>query len=341
MKIERIEKLEKFIRLRKQWNELLLRSEQNTIFLTHQWFEAWWRSFGRDYNFEILLVRDDADVLIGAAPMMASNDRLSFMASQDVSDYCDFIIDTQKIDPFFELLLDYFQEHSAHIRDVELINIPSASPTLISLPRLASERGFTCGVSEREVAPILNLPSSYDTYINSLGRKSRHELRRKLRRLESLGQTNIQAMRKPHEMSAAIRDFIILHRRSSASKKEFWQREGMIDFFKFLTRLFSLQQWVELNLLCFKDKLIAGLMNFVYADHVYLYNVAFDKNFFSFSPGFILFNHSIERAIAENKKVVDFLRGGEQYKYSFGAKDSKIFNLTLTKKGRRSEDLCD
>jgi CelD/BcsL family acetyltransferase involved in cellulose biosynthesis len=341
MRIERLEKFDKFIRLRKQWNELLSRSKQNTVFLTHQWFEAWWRSFGKEYEFSVLLARDDAGDLIGAGPLMASDDRLSFMANQEVSDYCDFIIDAEKIDPFYELLLDYFQEHTGYIRDVELINIPSASPMLISLPRIASERCFSCGISESEVVPILTLPSSYEKYIDSLNRKSRHELRRKLRRLESLGQISIQTKREPQEMNAAIQDFISLHRKSSASKQEFWQQEGMTDFFRILTHLFSLERWVEWNLLYSKDKLIAGLLNFVYADHLYLYNVAFDREFFSFSPGFILFNHVIEHAIEENKKVVDFLRGGEKYKYSFGAKDSKIFSLTLTKKRQKSEDLCD
>jgi len=341
MRIERLEKFDKFIRLRKQWNELLFRSKQNTVFLTHQWFEAWWRSFGKEYEFSVLLARDDAGDLIGAGPLLASYDRLYFMANQEVSDYCDFIIDAEKIDQFYELLLDYFQEHSAYIRDVELINIPSASPTLISIPRIASERSFSCGISESEVAPILTLPSSYETYIDSLNRKNRHELRRKVRRLESLGQISIQTKREPQKMNAAIQDFIFLHRKSNASKQEFWQQEGMTDFFRILTHLFSLERWVEVNLLYFKDKLIAGLLNFVYADNLYLYNVAFDREFFSISPGFFLFNHSIRQAIEENKKVVNFLRGGEKYKYSFGAKDSKIFSLTLTKERCTSEDLCD
>jgi CelD/BcsL family acetyltransferase involved in cellulose biosynthesis len=341
MRIERLEKFEKFLQLRKQWNDLLFRSKQNTIFLTHQWFEAWWRCFGKEYEFAVVLARDDADNLIGAGPLMASDNGLYFMANQEVSDYCDFIIDAEKIDQFYKLLLDRFQEYFAHIRDVELINIPSASPTLISLPRIASERCFSCGISESEVAPILALPTSYDAYIDGLHRKSRHELRRKVRRLESLGQISIQRKRDPQEMNAAIQDFIILHRKSSAPKQIFWQQEGMTDFFRLLTHLLSLEQWVEVNFLYVKDKLIAGLLNFVYADNLYLYNVAFDRDFFSFSPGFILFNHSIRQAIEENKKVADFLRGGEKYKYFFGAKDSKIFSLTLTKERRTSEDLCN
>lgn len=331
MKIERLEKFDRFIRLRKLWNELLFRSEQNTVFLTHQWLEAWWRSFGKEYEFSILVARDDDGTLMGAAPLMASDHRLSFVANQEVSDYCDFIIDAEKTDRFYELLLECLQQSYAHIINVELINIPSSSPTLISLPRIARGRGFSCSIFESETAPILSLPTSYDTYIGSLERKKRHELRRKLRKLESLGHISIQSKRDPQGLNAAIQDFIILHRESSASKKEFWKKEGMTDFFILLTQLFSLQQWVEVNLLYFKDKLIAGLLNLVYTDNLYLYNVAFNREFSPFSPGFFLINNTIRRAIEENKKVVDFLRGREKYKYSFGAKDSKIFSLILKK----------
>lgn len=339
MKIERLTEFEKFIRLRKQWNALLSRSEHNTIFLTHQWFEAWWRSFGKEYRIEILLARDDVGNLVGVAPLMTSKIGLYFMASHEVTDYCDFITGAGKIDQFYELLLDYFQKHYAHIKNAEFINIPSASRTLISLPHIAPEKNFSCEISEYEAAPILILPPSYDTYLGSLDRKNRHELRRKIRRLKSSGQVSIRRKTEPQELNAAIQDFIILHRESSASKQEFWKKEGMTDFFRLLIHLFSLEQWVEVNLLHFKDKLIAGLLNFVYADTLYLYNVAFDREFFSFSPGFILFDHSIKQAIEEEKKVADFLRGREKYKYFFGAKDSKIYKLSLTRKKVKSENL--
>ena len=112
MKIERLEKFDRFIRLRKLWNELLFRSEQNTVFLTHQWLEAWWRSFGKEYEFSILVARDDDGTLMGAAPLMASDHRLSFVANQEVSDYCDFIIDAEKFNLKVRQKAESIQNHS-------------------------------------------------------------------------------------------------------------------------------------------------------------------------------------------------------------------------------------
>ena len=341
MKVVCIKEFEKFVQLRKQWNALLFRSEQNSLFLTHQWFEAWWRCFGGEYELEILTAVDEHDNLIAVAPLMAGDKDLYFMANHEVTDYCDFITLEDKTDDFFEIMLDHFEKHYSHILSIELINIPAGSSTLSSLPRFASKWSFSCEILESDVVPVLALPISYDTYIQSLSRKNRHELRRKLRRMESLGQIRIQRITDPQELNTAIQGFIALHRDSSLSKQEFWQKEGMSDFFMRLTHLFSLENWVELNLLYSKDELIAGLLNFVYADNLYFYNMAYHREFSSYSPGFFLFHHSIRQAIEEKREEADFLRGREKYKYSFGAKDSKIFSLTLTKKRQKSEDLCD
>ncbi len=341
MKVVCIKEFEKFVQLRKQWNRLLFRSEQNSLFLTHQWFESWWRCFGGEYELEILTVVDEHDNLIAVAPLMACDKNLYFMANHEVTDYCDFITLVDKTDEFFEIMLDYFEQHYSHILSFEFINIPAGSATLSSLPRFVSKRSLSCEILESDVVPILALPISYDTYIQSLSRKNRHELRRKLRRMESLGKIRIQKITEPQGFDRGILDFISLHKDSSLSKQEFWQKEGMSDFFMRLTHLFSLENWGELTLLYSKDELIAGLLNFMYENNLYFYNMAYHREFSSYSPGFFLFHHSIRQAIEEKRKEVDFLRGREKYKYSFGAKDSKIYNLTLSRSEKKSEDLHD
>ena len=87
---------------------------------------------------------------------------------------------------------------------------------------------------------------------------------------------------------------------------------------------------MELIFLYHGDKIMASLLNFMYEDKVYFYNVAYNRDYAWYSPGLFLFDHSIRQAISEKKKEADFLRGREKYKYYFGAIESKIFDLTLT-----------
>ena len=100
----------------------------------------------------------------------------------------------------------------------------------------------------------------------------------------------------------------------------------MVNFFKEIVSEFANRGWVELNCLYVKDSLVAGLLNFIYQNEVLFYNIAYKPDYSSYSPGIYLFNSSIHEAIVAKKSQVDFLRGGEKYKYDFGSKECKIYS---------------
>ena len=329
MKVERIDTYKRFVETKKEWNALLSCSDQNIPFLTHQWFDAWWQSFGQDGVLEIVFIRDESGSLAGIAPLLVAGEKLRFIASHEVTDYCDFISCVDKRIEIYENLLDHFFRNFSQYSCIELISIPESSHTLSLLPRLAAKHDLICVIEESESVPTLTLPGSYQEYIMSLGRKNRHELRRKIRKLESLGDIRVEQISMPEKLKPAIQEFISLHKKSSLSKQKFWQERGMSGFFEMLADLFSSVNWVELDMLYSENRLIAALLNFLLEDTVYFYNIAYDLDYAAYSPGFYLFDHSIEQAILQGKKVADFLRGREKYKYFFGAKESKIYSLKL------------
>jgi CelD/BcsL family acetyltransferase involved in cellulose biosynthesis len=329
MKIGRIEDFKTFLKLREEWNTLLFSSKQNSLFLTHEWFSAWWKSFGEGYSMEVLLYRNDDGSLAGVAPLMAKNRNLHLIASREVSDYCDFFSLPERREDFFKDLLEYFKDSVGDLNKFEFINIKSSSPTLFFLPRLASEYGFAYTIHEEEEVPGMELPASFEDYLGRLSRKNRHEVRRKLKRTESLGGIRIKRTTDPGELLSSIDGFIALHRESNPSKRRFWEKRGMMHFFHELIIQLAPRGWVELNVLYAGNETAAGLLNFSYADEVLFYNSAFSPMFSSYNPGFYLFIQSIKEAVSEKKKRADFLRGREKYKYYFGGKTGKIFDLTL------------
>jgi CelD/BcsL family acetyltransferase involved in cellulose biosynthesis len=346
MKVECIKDPESLEELRDKWNELLFSTEQDCIFFTHEWISSWWKCFSGDNSLEILILKDKGGGLAGIAPFMTKGGldksspynkgrTLRFIASQEVSDYCDVITHKERREEFYENLLDYLKTNYPDVEKIELMNIKSSSPTLSFLPRLAPEHGYSSTCTETEVAPLLALPSSYEDYMKGLSKKNRHELRRKLRRMESLEGVKITKITDAKELQSSLVAFINLHKEGSPLKEKFWGKKGMSDFFQEVASRFSFQKWVELNFLHHEDRIMAALINFSYSDQVYFYNVAFSKDFARYSPGLFLFNHCIKQAISEGKRKVDFLRGREKYKYYFGAEDSKIFRLELTP--RKSE----
>jgi CelD/BcsL family acetyltransferase involved in cellulose biosynthesis len=329
MKIEKIKSIHRFKEIRDTWNGLLYSCEHNSIFLTHQWFYSWWRWLSQGKSLEILLFRNRSGTPVGIAPLMSEKDILCFMASREVTDYCDFIIGDGKEEEFFEALLDFFRAQYPETHKISLINLKQTSKTLLFLPQLAAKYDFSCTVSESEVAPVLSLPASHEDFLAHMSRKNRHDLKRKLRRMEELEGTKMVRIVDAVGLQNSVSSFIQLHRRSDASKEEFWQAQGMADFFREIVIQFSPRGWVELFFLEHDENIIAALLNFIYEDQILFYNVAYNKDYAWYSPGLLLFHQRLKEAIQEGKKEADFLRGREKYKYYFGAKESKIFDLTL------------
>ncbi len=329
MKVDKITEFERFQDLAEEWNSFLDTSGLDCVFLTHEWFSSWWECLSGTNRLEVLLFKDDRDHLIGIAPLMTDGRSLRFIASHEVTDYCDFLFLQDKKKEFFRDLLHYFRENALDRTHWEFINIRSSSPTCDLIPKMAAEYGFSPYLRETEVAPVLSVPPTYEDYMNSLRRKSRHELRRKLKRIEGLERFNIKKITHARHLLPAIESFISLHKKSSPQKQAFWTTQGMLDFFKTIVHRFSKKGWVEMNVLFFEDSLISALLNFLYGNEVLFYNVAYDMEYAAFNPGFYLFHASIVEAISRGKSRIDFLRGREKYKYDFGAKECKIYSLIL------------
>ncbi|MGD8538152.1 MAG: GNAT family N-acetyltransferase [Candidatus Aminicenantes bacterium] len=329
MKVDRITEFDRFLEAEEEWNSLLDASGLDCVFLTHEWFRTFWECLSGKNSLEVLLFKDERDHICGAAPMMADGRNLRFIASHEVTDYCDFLYLEEHKEEFFESLLRYLGENYPDRSNMEFINIRSSSSTCGLIPQLASTYGFAHSLNETEVAPVLSVPSTYGDYMKSLKRKNRHEIRRKLKRLERLEGIKVKKITETRHLLPAVKNFISLHAQSSPQKQAFWTTEGMPDFFTQIVHRFSQNGWVEMNVLFFENSLISALLNFLYSDEVLFYNVAYDQDYAPFSPGFYLFHASIVEAISRGKSRVDFLRGREKYKYDFGAKECKIYSLIL------------
>jgi len=318
-----------FEKINRAWSLLLRKSEIDSVFLTHEWFYAWWNCFSADYHLEMLLFTDQKGTLKGIAPFKIKGDQISFIANHEVTDYCDFIAEKENKETFFREILSYIKKNHSRLKKIDLINIPSKSDTLSILSSLAREYGFSVSKELSEVVPILILPDSIDSYLFELKRKNRHELRRKIKRIEKLPGLSLRRIKDSEEIKKYIKSFIRLHELSHEEKNIFWQKRNMCSFFENIVRLFSLNEWSELLLLYQNEQLIAGLLTFDYHNTIYLYNTAYSPDYAWYSPGIYLFYDVIISAIRDKKKKVDFLRGQENYKFFFQAKESTIHNLVL------------
>ena len=98
LRVTAIKKFEEFLALKDIWNDLIDRSRERNVFLTHDWLRCWWKGYGNGKNIFILLV-SDFDGPVGIAPLMISKEirrnipirRLGFIENQEVA-HMDFIV---------------------------------------------------------------------------------------------------------------------------------------------------------------------------------------------------------------------------------------------------------
>ncbi len=319
-----------FDALESEWNVLLRQSASDTIFLTPEWQKTWWRTLGEG-DLCVITFRDDAGALVGIAPLFRKNGALALVGCVEVSDYLDVIIARGREDAVYRALLDVLLDPSFPAwNKLTLCNLPDASTTPTQLKTLAEARGLRAQAREEDVAPYIELPATWGAYLESLDKKQRHELRRKLRRIGEV-EHRWEKVNRAAQIPVAVSDFIALHKKSRPDKNMFMDAR-MQDFFLAIAEVMQARGWLELAFLEIQTVRAAALWGFVYNDDVLVYNSGYDpENYRAASPGVALFAYSLQDAIAARRRRYDFLQGNEEYKYRLGARDARVWTLHVTR----------
>ncbi|MSQ40980.1 MAG: hypothetical protein EXR55_04860, partial [Dehalococcoidia bacterium] len=201
---------ESFTTLGEEWQQVLPQCATDSIFLTPLWQETWWRKMG---SGELRLLRIGRDNhLLGIAPLASEGRRWRFLGDPSLFDYQDFIVPRGSEAPFFQALGEHLEGEEWDVLD--LPSLLEGSPTLRLLPHLAQERGWGLVVEDEGVSPGIFLTGSWDEYLAGLTKKDRHELRRKLRRLEGATQYTTKVVEADQELPPAMDEFLTLMRTS-------------------------------------------------------------------------------------------------------------------------------
>jgi CelD/BcsL family acetyltransferase involved in cellulose biosynthesis len=319
--------LDNFVSLGAKWQELLVNSVTNHIFLTPQWQISWWQVFGKDYELALLSIYDDSK-LVGIAPLKRKNRTLSFIGSSDVCDYMDFVAQQGSEEYVFARILDYLA--LLEWNSIELDSLLPQSLALKSLVPLARQRGYQVEIKQMDVSPQILLPSRWEDYLAMLKTKDRHELRRKLKRLEQTKAVNsydiIEKECLPHEMES----FLELFKLSNTEKANFMTDQKR-EFF--ITMLSSLAEkgYVKLSFMEVGGSRTSSTLCFDYNNDIYLYNSAYDPTYASLSVSLLLKVFNIRDAIRTGKKRFDFLRGNEPYKGDLGGQDVPVYQCIIAR----------
>ena len=320
--------LPSFSALAAEWTELLAQSPANTLFLLPQWQEIWWDALGGGRDLAGFALRSAGGDLTALASLSRSGPDFSLVGNPETFDYNDFIIRPGGEPDFFPRLLEHLERAGA--QTLELTSLRETSPTLELLPELARRHGYTVEISEEDVAPGLDLPPTWEQYLAALSKKNRHELRRKLRRLETAANWRWYSVRESAAVAARLDDFLTLMRQSDPEKAAYMtpQRE---TFFRRMADRTAQLDLLRLYFLEMDGQDVAAALCFDYGGVRYLYNSGYNPAFSYYSVGLLLNALCLRAAIEQGQTYFDFLRGPESYKYHLGGRNRNLYRMMVRK----------
>lgn len=268
-----------------EWRELQARAASPTPFLTPEWNAA----LASAYGFPRLAIAWRAEGrLVGLLPIRRSS-RTVRSAGPNVADILDPLSD-----PGFEPNLD---QTLAQVKARALI-----------LPNCRR-----AGNVSQDPCLTLGLPETWETYMATLGKSLRTDLKRWQSGKSRPDDATLEAFTGP-EALPAFEELVRLH-------SQRWRKKGLPGSFWGKTLRFH-REWiatapagsVEIRLLAVAGRPAGALYTMHAGRTTFFYQSGFDPTAATFSPGTVLIGTAIRAAIERGDTAFDFLRGDEPYK---------------------------
>jgi CelD/BcsL family acetyltransferase involved in cellulose biosynthesis len=331
---------EEFQSLKHEWNSLLTKSASAVPFLRHEYLSAWWKTLGggewEHGELFIIIARDKDGALVGIAPFfytqsLDNESSLMFIGSIEISDYLDFIAPQKDLGNFIGSLFEFLaNENGLPWKSLDLYNFLENSPTIQYLEKSAVKRGWTYSQERLQHCPYITLPGDWETYLAGIDKKQRHEIRRKMRRAEE-AEIPIRwyIVDSEQDLGSEVDDFLALM--AQDDEKQSFLTEEMRSQIHALVHAAFQAGWLQLAFLEIGDTKAAGYLNFDFDDRIWVYNSGLDFGFGQYSPGWVLLGYLLQWANQKGRKVFDFMRGDEEYKYRFGGIDRFVVRSKITR----------
>jgi CelD/BcsL family acetyltransferase involved in cellulose biosynthesis len=307
------------------WLEKGSALEWTCLFVLPPWLDVWWRTFGKEWKPYPMAVREGGN-LIGIAPLMIQGERACIIGSPDVCDYVDFVFAPGRAKDVLRRILHHLKQQGISLLDLGPLR--GDASLLKDMTPVAETLGYEVTIHPEDVILELELPATWDGFLQSLNGKQRHEIRRKIRRLYEAGQINYLVVEEAEQVKKKVDIFLALFGSNRSDKAAFMDNQ-MASFFRSLAEAMAEAQILKLFFLDLNASPAAVAMCFDYASTMYLYNNGYDQRFGSLSVGLLSKVFSMKESIERGRKTYSFLKGGETYKYLLGGTPVPVYRCKV------------
>jgi CelD/BcsL family acetyltransferase involved in cellulose biosynthesis len=309
------------------WDALCDACPTATPFQRPAWLLAWVRAM-RVEALRVVAVRCGRD-LVGLAPLFswgAAPERTLSLLGAAVSDHLD-VLAASGVERGVADALGAWLEDERNGWDACALDEVGPRATL---RRIAAPSGTRVAVTPQSVCPVLALPRGGAGVESIVPRRLAAKLRKDRKHAERLGAVSFERADRG-DAREALRTLFALHEKrwGSAGRPGVVQDARVRALHEQAAPAFAARSALRLYLLRIGGRCAAVVYGMRERQRLHLYLQGIDPDLERASPGSVLLREVLDDALREGVAEVDFLRGGEAYKYAWGAVDEPNDRLRI------------
>jgi len=317
--------------LRPDWEALWRRASDALPFQSPFWLLPWWRRFGTGMP-RMAVLRDGDGHLLGLLPLYLLPEgatRKLLPIGAGITDCHDALLSPDAPPDAAATLLRTALAGSDDAAQCDLIELPPGAALREAIP----PPGWRASWMDGPPCPVLALPGAGTGLRGAVPARTLRKLRMNRHRAERIGGWTVETA-ESDTLPALLDELVRLHTRRWEGRGEAgvladpdvlaFHRDaapGLLEAGLLRLRALRLQGRVAAAI----HALLAG------PDRILFYLSGFDAAWARESPGTILLGEMLEEAVREGRREAHFLRGGEAYKYAWGAADRMNAACRLTR----------
>jgi CelD/BcsL family acetyltransferase involved in cellulose biosynthesis len=328
MTITVLSDLDGFRTVRGEWNALLEKSGNSTLFLCWEWVFSYYKYMCKDQQLLLLLVRNDNGELKGIAPFVLREERIITkkvfleVIGQRHSYYLGIIADCNCRDDVYREVFAYLLENRKKWDLINFVHLSDDDGFGIYLKDHWPSHGYSLRESTMDTCKVVPLEGDFEEYVSSLDKGFAKKLRYYLRSLNRDHHVQLAVPADEESLQVYWRTFLDLHQTRVHNKggQTVLSDPGFQEFYYSVARAAYSDNHLSLVALKLDGEIAAVLFGIIWHTTFYFLNIGY-REFSKYSLGLTLPALCIERAIKDGLQYFDFLGGGGDYKEKMGGAD--------------------
>jgi CelD/BcsL family acetyltransferase involved in cellulose biosynthesis len=338
--IDTITAEDEVLHLQEDWNRLSLASDSPNVFMTFDWFQAWYQRLVRQegsgrHRSNILVLRKNGTVT-GISPLIQtissrfgfSLRRLQFLAREHEWDYNDLVLGSD-MEEQTEAIVNFLNHTSKEWDLIDLRDLRDTGGRIARIESTLTRAGLSYHLlPEQEKCPYMPIDGPWSEMSNRHSRSTRrvyHGLIEMTRK-----GLKVRIVEDPQKEPQLLERLIAIEAQKHVGGKPSPPFLGKYpEVFQLLFDTLGPRGWISVVLLEWKDRLVAWQLLYRCGKSLWGYLTAYDHHFSSLSPGTMLIPMVIDYGFTHGFDEFDFLNGEESYKMRWSTGYHQTYRLLI------------